>query len=90
MSRETENSQSYAIFFRHSAVLSLPAVLLRKVPNRRFHGRGRHLVGRAKNSDGLGRVIVSVQNGGERIQVRRLFTLNRYVPTRFPLFASSQ
>ena len=27
---------------------------------RRFHGRGRHLVGRAKNSDGLGRVIVSV------------------------------
>ena len=26
---------------------------------RRFHGRGRHLVGRAKNSDGLGRVIVS-------------------------------
>ena len=30
---------------------------------RRFHGRGRHLVGRAKNSDGLGRVIVSVQNG---------------------------
>ena len=30
---------------------------------RRFHGRGCHLVGRAKNSDGLGRVIVSVQNG---------------------------
>ena len=30
---------------------------------RRFHGRGRHLVGRAKNSDGLGRVIVSAQNG---------------------------
>ena len=28
MSRETENSQSYAIFFRHSAVLSIPAVLL--------------------------------------------------------------
>ena len=31
-----------------------------KCNNRRFHGRGRHLVGRAKNSDGLGRVIVSV------------------------------
>ena len=52
---------------------------------RRFHGRGRHPVGRAKNSDGLGRVIVWVQNGGERIQVRRLFALNRYVPARFPL-----
>ena len=35
-----------------------------QVVNRRFHCRGRHLVGRAKNSDGLGRVIVSVQNGG--------------------------
>ena len=58
--------------------------------NRRFYGRGRHLVGKAKNSDGLGRVIVSVQNGGERIQVRRLLALNRYVPARFPLFAKSQ
>ena len=28
--------------------------------NRRFHGPGHHLVRRAKNSDGLGRVIVSV------------------------------
>ena len=27
---------------------------------RRFHGRGHHLVSRAKNSNGLGRVIVSV------------------------------
>ena len=41
----------------------------------RFHGRGRHLVGRAKNSEGLGRAIVLVQNGGERIQVRRLLHL---------------
>ena len=41
----------------------------------RFHGRGCHLVGRAKNLDRLGRVIVSVQNGGERIQVQRLFAL---------------
>ena len=31
MWRETVHSQSYATFFRHSAVLSLPAVLLRKV-----------------------------------------------------------
>ena len=30
------------------------------VYNRRFRGRGHHLVSRAKNSDGLGRVIVSV------------------------------
>ena len=35
-----------------------------QVVNRRFHSHGRHLVGRAKNSDGVGRVIVSVQNGG--------------------------
>ena len=33
MSRETVHSRSCATFFRHSAVLSLPAVLLRKVPN---------------------------------------------------------
>ena len=33
MSRKTGNAQSRAIFFRHSAVLSLPAVLLRKVAN---------------------------------------------------------
>ena len=26
------HSQSYATFFRHSAVLSLPAVLMRKLP----------------------------------------------------------
>ena len=32
MSRETLHFRSCAIFFRHSAVLSLPAVLLRKVP----------------------------------------------------------
>ena len=32
MSRKTGNAQSRATFFRHSAVLSLPAVLLRKVP----------------------------------------------------------
>ena len=31
MWRETVHSQSYATFFRHSAVLSLPAVLLRKL-----------------------------------------------------------
>ena len=33
MSRETGNAQSRATFFRHSAVLSLPAILLRNVPN---------------------------------------------------------
>ena len=33
MSGKTGNAQSRATFFRHSAVLSLPAVLLRKVPN---------------------------------------------------------
>ena len=65
-------------------------MLIASQSHSRFHGRGRHLVGRAKNSDGLGRVIVSVQNGGERIQVRGLFALNRYVPARFPLFARSQ
>ena len=27
-----KNAQSHATFFRHSAVLSLPAVLLRKLP----------------------------------------------------------
>ena len=32
MSRETVHSRSYATLFRHSAVLSLPAVLLRKFP----------------------------------------------------------
>ena len=29
---DTVHSQSYATFFRHSAVLSVPAVLLRKLP----------------------------------------------------------
>ena len=33
MWRETVHSQSFATLFRHSAVLSLPAVLLRKLPN---------------------------------------------------------
>ena len=33
MSRKTWNAQSRATFFRHSAVLSLTAVLLRKLPN---------------------------------------------------------
>ena len=33
MSRKTVHSRSWVTFFRHSAVLSLPAVLLRKVPN---------------------------------------------------------
>ena len=32
MSRKTWNAQSRATFFRHSAVLSLTAVLLRKLP----------------------------------------------------------
>ena len=32
MSRKIGNAQSHATFFRHSAVLSLPAVLLRKLP----------------------------------------------------------
>ena len=32
MWRETVYSQSYATFFRHSAVLSVPAVLWRKLP----------------------------------------------------------
>lgn len=34
MQRETLHSQSYATFFCHFAVLSVPAVLLRKLPNR--------------------------------------------------------
>ena len=33
MSRKIGNAQSRATFFRHSAVLSLPAVLLRKLAN---------------------------------------------------------
>ena len=33
MSGKIGNAQSRATFFRHSAVLSLPAVLLRKLPN---------------------------------------------------------
>ena len=33
MCRKTEYSQSYTTFFGHSAVLSAPAVLLRKFPN---------------------------------------------------------
>ena len=33
MWRETVHSQSYVTLFRHSTVLSLPAVLLRKLPN---------------------------------------------------------
>ena len=32
MSRKTGNAQSRATFFLHSAFLSLPAVLLRKIP----------------------------------------------------------
>ena len=35
MSRKIGNAQSCATFFRHSAVLSLPAVLLRKLPTNR-------------------------------------------------------
>ena len=33
ISRKIGNAPSHATFFRHSAVLSLPAVLLRKLPN---------------------------------------------------------
>ena len=33
MSRKIGNAQSCATLFRHSAVLNLPAVLLRKLPN---------------------------------------------------------
>ena len=33
MSRKIGNAQSRATFFRHSAVLNLPAVLLRKLAN---------------------------------------------------------
>ena len=33
MSRKLGNAQSRITFFHHSAVLSLPAVLLRKLPN---------------------------------------------------------
>ena len=36
MSRKIENAQSRATFFRHSAVLSLPAVLLRKLASLRY------------------------------------------------------
>ena len=36
MSRKIGNAQSRATFFRHSAVLRLPAVLLRKLPNDSF------------------------------------------------------
>ena len=36
MSRKTGNVQSHVTFFRHSDVLSLPAVLLRKVSNKRM------------------------------------------------------
>ena len=32
-SRKIGNAQSRATFFRHSAVVSLPGVLLRKLPN---------------------------------------------------------
>ena len=41
MSRKIGNAQSRATFFRHSAVLSLPAVLLRKLATRDFKIRGR-------------------------------------------------
>ena len=40
MSRETVHSQSYATFFRHSAVLSLSAVLLRQLPSSNDDGNG--------------------------------------------------
>lgn len=33
LSRKIRNAQSRATFFRHSAVLSRPALLLRKLPN---------------------------------------------------------
>ena len=36
MWREAVHSQSYATFFRHSDVLSVPAVLLRKLPINEF------------------------------------------------------
>ena len=36
MWRQSVYSQSYATFFLHSAVLSLPTVLLCKLPNRPF------------------------------------------------------
>ena len=35
LSRKTRNAQSRATCFRHPAVLSLSAVLLRKLPNKR-------------------------------------------------------
>ena len=40
MSRKIGNAQSNPTFFRHSAVLSLPGVLLHKVPN----NEGNHLI----------------------------------------------
>ena len=49
MSRETVHSQSYATFFRHSAVLSLPAVLLRKLANDNGNGNNGNY-----NDDGNG------------------------------------
>ena len=48
-------SEIFNVFFK----CCLSSRVGSKKLNRRFHGRGRHLVGRAKNSDGLGRVIVS-------------------------------
>ena len=50
----------------------ISCLLFLGVRYRRFHGRGRHLVGRAKNSDRLGRVTFSlvIENGGEQVRVR--------------------
>ena len=44
MSRKTRNAQSRVTLFRHSAVLSLPTVLLREVPNVNGDGRARKIV----------------------------------------------
>ena len=58
--------------------------------NRRFYGRGRHLVGRAKNSDGLGRVIASVQMAGKEYKFEDFLHLTATSLQDFALFASSQ
>ena len=49
----------YQVSLWHSYRVACPSNIVRvrmlsPTSYRRFHGRGRHLVGRAKNSDGLG------------------------------------
>ena len=58
MSRKTGNVQSRATFFRYSAVLSLTAVLLRKLPNINLRWLNRVMQGHEARASDFNRKLI--------------------------------